>query len=86
MICFRKKYSIKDGKSIFPTFAQASELGMMVDLQDVLQRFTFNNPCTLVLGLDTNYLSVEFLEVANAYASELGETAKMTSDWRREEA
>ncbi|ESR59843.1 hypothetical protein CICLE_v10018325mg [Citrus x clementina] len=43
----------------------------MVDLQDVLQRFTFNNPCTLVLGLDTNYLSVEFPEVANAYANSI---------------
>ena len=35
-----------------------------MDLQDVLQRFTFDNTCLLVLGFDPNCISVDLPELA----------------------
>ncbi|KAK7316473.1 hypothetical protein VNO77_35531 [Canavalia gladiata] len=38
--------------------------GTVVDLQDVFNRFTFDNICSLVLGYDPNSLSIHFPNVA----------------------
>jgi cytochrome P450 len=38
--------------------------GSVVDLQDVFNRFTFDNICLIVLGHDPNCLSIDFPEVA----------------------
>ncbi|XP_061357511.1 alkane hydroxylase MAH1-like [Gastrolobium bilobum] len=38
--------------------------GIVVDLQDVFNRFTFDNICSIVLGHDPNCLSIDFPEVA----------------------
>ncbi|KDO37689.1 hypothetical protein CISIN_1g047842mg [Citrus sinensis] len=53
---------------LIPVLDHASELGTVVDLQDVLKRFAFDNICMLVLGIDPNYLSVEFPQTVYANA------------------
>ncbi|XP_052291208.1 alkane hydroxylase MAH1-like [Citrus sinensis] len=53
---------------LIPVLDHASELGTVVDLQDVLKRFAFDNICLLVLGIDPNYLSVEFPQTVYANA------------------
>ncbi|XP_057987706.1 alkane hydroxylase MAH1-like [Hevea brasiliensis] len=45
---------------LFPLLENVSQ----VDMQDVFQRFTFDNICRLVLGFDPNSLSIEFPEIA----------------------
>jgi cytochrome P450 len=51
-------------KGLVPVLDRVSSLGIEVDLQDVFQRFTFDNICLMVLGFDTNCLSIEFPNVA----------------------
>ncbi|KAG8651629.1 hypothetical protein MANES_06G006400v8 [Manihot esculenta] len=46
-------------QGLFPLLENVS----LVDIQDVFQRFTFDNICQLVLGFDPNSLSIEFPEV-----------------------
>ncbi|KAJ9152852.1 hypothetical protein P3X46_026365 [Hevea brasiliensis] len=51
-------------KGLIPVLQHVSRLGIAVDLQDLFQRFTFDNICLLVLGFDPNSLSVDLPEVA----------------------
>ncbi|KAF2292264.1 hypothetical protein GH714_018296 [Hevea brasiliensis] len=51
-------------KGLIPVLQHVSRLGISVDLQDLFQRFTFDNICLLVLGFDPNSLSVDLPEVA----------------------
>ncbi|CAK8533782.1 unnamed protein product [Lathyrus sativus] len=51
-------------KSLIPLLNHVQEKGSMVDLQDIFNRFTFDNICLIVLGNDPNCLSVDFPEVA----------------------
>ncbi|KAH9742489.1 cytochrome P450 family 96 subfamily A polypeptide 1 [Citrus sinensis] len=60
---------------LIPVLDHASEVGIKVDLQDVFQRFTFDNICMSVLGIDPNYLSFEFPQVAYANAFNATEQA-----------
>ncbi|KAF3960042.1 hypothetical protein CMV_015207 [Castanea mollissima] len=55
-------------KGLIPVLDHFSSLGIEVDLQDVFQRFTFDNVCLMVLGFDSNCLTIEFPEVAHAKA------------------
>ncbi|CAL0317302.1 unnamed protein product [Lupinus luteus] len=50
--------------SLLPILDHAQQQGTVIDLQDVFNRFTFDNICSLVLGYDPNCLSIEFPEVA----------------------
>lgn len=51
--------------SLLPVLDHAAQQqGTMLDLQDVFNRFTFDNICSIVLGHDPNCLSIEFPEVA----------------------
>ncbi|KAM3686542.1 hypothetical protein ACB098_10G009800 [Castanea mollissima] len=54
----------KVSQGLFPVLEHVSRLGTEVDLQDVFQRFTFDNTCLLVLGFDPNCLSVDLPELA----------------------
>ena len=49
----------KVSQGVFPVLEHVSRLGTEVDLQDVFQRFTFDNTCLLVLGFDPNCLFVD---------------------------
>ncbi|KDO37420.1 hypothetical protein CISIN_1g043945mg [Citrus sinensis] len=60
---------------LIPVLDHASEVGIKVDLQDVFQRFTFDNICMSVLGINPNYLSFEFPQVAYANAFNATEQA-----------
>nr|DAD40170.1 TPA_asm: hypothetical protein HUJ06_014493 [Nelumbo nucifera] len=51
-------------EGLIPVLDHISEQGMIVDLQDVFQRFTFDSTCTLISGIDPGCLSVEFPDVA----------------------
>ncbi|XP_059450828.1 alkane hydroxylase MAH1-like [Corylus avellana] len=53
---------------LIPILDHFSSMGIEVDLQDVFQRYTFDNVCFLVLGFDPNCLSSEFAQVAHAKA------------------
>ncbi|KAG8651628.1 alkane hydroxylase MAH1 [Manihot esculenta] len=44
---------------LFPILENVSQ----VDIQDLFQRFTFDNICQLVLGFDSNSLSIEFPQI-----------------------
>ncbi|XP_004489209.1 alkane hydroxylase MAH1-like [Cicer arietinum] len=37
--------------------------GLIVDLQDIFNRFTFDNICSIILGHDPNCLSIDFPEI-----------------------
>ncbi|XWS30408.1 hypothetical protein CRYUN_Cryun24cG0114900 [Craigia yunnanensis] len=47
-------------KSLIPVLEHVMKLGVEVDLENVLQRFDYDNICLLALGVDPNTLSVEF--------------------------
>ncbi|KAJ1388322.1 Cytochrome P450 [Sesbania bispinosa] len=51
-------------KSLLPILDHVQQQGIVVDLQDVFNRFTFDNICSIVLGYDPNCLSIDFPEVA----------------------
>ncbi|RDY11361.1 Alkane hydroxylase MAH1, partial [Mucuna pruriens] len=50
--------------SLLPILDHARQQGSVVDLQDVFNRFTFDNICSIVLGYDPNCLSIDFPQVA----------------------
>ncbi|XP_059451562.1 alkane hydroxylase MAH1-like [Corylus avellana] len=54
--------------SLIPILDHVSSAGIEVDLQDLFQRYTFDNVCFLVLGFDPKCLSIEFPQVAHAKA------------------
>ncbi|CAI8594559.1 unnamed protein product [Vicia faba] len=51
-------------KSLIPLLDHVQQKGSMVDLQDIFNRFTFDNICLIVLGNDPNCLSIDFPQVA----------------------
>ncbi|KAK2414792.1 alkane hydroxylase MAH1 [Trifolium repens] len=52
-------------KSLIPLLNQVQlQKGSVVDLQDVFNRFTFDNICLIILGHDPNCLSIDFPEVS----------------------
>jgi cytochrome P450 len=53
---------------LIPILDHVSSNGIEVDLQDVFQRYTFDNVCFMVLGFDPNCLSIDFPQVAHAQA------------------
>ncbi|XP_042969955.1 alkane hydroxylase MAH1-like [Carya illinoinensis] len=61
---FQKVVREKVEKGLIPVLDRVSSLGNEVDLQDVFQRFTFDNICLMVLGFDTNCLSIDLPSVA----------------------
>ncbi|KAF8019105.1 hypothetical protein BT93_H3858 [Corymbia citriodora subsp. variegata] len=52
---------VEDG--LLRVFDELSRRGVVVDLQDLFQRFTFDSACRFVTGFDPGSLSVEFPEV-----------------------
>ncbi|WCJ21154.1 cytochrome P450 family 96 subfamily A polypeptide 1 [Euphorbia peplus] len=54
----------KISNGLFPVLENASKLGNVVDLQDIIQRLTFDNICMLIVGFDPECLTVEFPRVA----------------------
>ncbi|RYR07155.1 hypothetical protein Ahy_B05g074474 [Arachis hypogaea] len=50
--------------SLIPTLEDVRQHEIEVDLQDIFNRFTFDNICNIVLGYDPNCLSIEFPQVA----------------------
>ncbi|XP_052188474.1 alkane hydroxylase MAH1-like [Diospyros lotus] len=55
-------------KGLVPVLDHASDLGLVVDLQDVFQRLTFDTTCMLVTGYDPGCLSPELPRVPFADA------------------
>ncbi|XP_058773098.1 alkane hydroxylase MAH1-like [Vicia villosa] len=51
-------------RSLIPMLDHVQQQGLVVDLQDIFNRFTFDNICSIVLGCDPNCLSVELPDVA----------------------
>ncbi|KAI5442265.1 alkane hydroxylase MAH1 [Lathyrus oleraceus] len=51
-------------RSLIPLLDHVQRQGLVVDLQDIFNRFTFDNICSIVLGCDPNCLSIEFPDVA----------------------
>ncbi|KAJ7974659.1 Cytochrome P450 family protein [Quillaja saponaria] len=49
---------------LIPVLNYASEKARELDLEDVIERFTFDNICSMVLGFDPKCLSIEFPKVA----------------------
>ncbi|XP_044465525.1 alkane hydroxylase MAH1-like [Mangifera indica] len=55
-----RTFNRKVENGLFPVLDHASELKITLDLQDVFERFTFDNICKLVLGSNPGSLSVGF--------------------------
>ncbi|KAL3844980.1 hypothetical protein ACJIZ3_002383 [Penstemon smallii] len=49
--------------SLVPVLEHVAKQGLVIDLQDMFQRFTFDTTCKLVTGFDPGCLSVEFPDV-----------------------
>ncbi|WCJ21661.1 Cytochrome P450 94A2 [Euphorbia peplus] len=54
---------------LIPTLSTAAENGTVLDFQDILQRFAFDNICQIAFGYDPEYLSPSFpqTEFADAF-------------------
>ncbi|KAI4346813.1 hypothetical protein L6164_007679 [Bauhinia variegata] len=50
--------------NLIPVVDHVQKQGVEVDLQDVFNRFTFDNICFTVLGYDPNCLSIDFPKIA----------------------
>ncbi|RDY09787.1 Alkane hydroxylase MAH1, partial [Mucuna pruriens] len=61
---FHKTIMKKTESCLLPFLDHVRLEGKEVDLQDVFQRLTFDNICSVILGFDPNCLSIEFPEVA----------------------
>ncbi|CAK7337124.1 unnamed protein product [Dovyalis caffra] len=51
-------------RSLIPVLEHVSRQGLVVDLQDLFQRFTFDATCMIVTGHDPGCLSIDLPEVA----------------------
>ncbi|XP_058084305.1 alkane hydroxylase MAH1-like isoform X2 [Magnolia sinica] len=58
----------KARNGLIPVLEHTSQQDMVVDLQDVFHRFTFDNACTLIFGADPGCLSIGFPTVPIAKA------------------
>ncbi|KAF8410959.1 hypothetical protein HHK36_003496 [Tetracentron sinense] len=72
---FLKTTTVKLQKGLIPVLEHVSGLSLVVDLQDVFQRFTLDTTCMLVTGYDPGCLSVEFPDVPFAKALDDAEEA-----------
>ncbi|KAL2335748.1 hypothetical protein Fmac_016961 [Flemingia macrophylla] len=63
-VFLEKTIHSKVRSSLIPVLDSLHQQGSVVDLQDVFNRFTFDNICSIVLGNDPNCLSVDFPDVA----------------------
>ncbi|OMO69320.1 Cytochrome P450 [Corchorus olitorius] len=65
-----KNVSQKLDQSLVPVLEHFAKVEAEFDLQDVLQRFTYDNMCNLVFGVDPipNSLSIDFPHVASKEA------------------
>ncbi|KAG8373296.1 hypothetical protein BUALT_Bualt11G0009200 [Buddleja alternifolia] len=62
-------------KGLIPVLEHVSKHGLVIDLQDLFQRFTFDTTCVLVTGFDPGCLSVEFPDVPFSKAMDEAEEA-----------
>ncbi|KAL9241476.1 hypothetical protein vseg_015586 [Gypsophila vaccaria] len=58
-----KKISAKVNNGLIPVLDYASKQGLVVDLQDLFERFAFDNICALTMGYELGSLCVEFPRV-----------------------
>ncbi|XP_014506308.1 alkane hydroxylase MAH1-like [Vigna radiata var. radiata] len=63
-VFLEKTIQKKVQNSLLPLLNHVQDQGRVVDLQDVFNRFTFDNICSTVLGRDPECLSIDFPEVA----------------------
>ncbi|XP_027358756.1 alkane hydroxylase MAH1-like [Abrus precatorius] len=63
-VFLEKTIQKKVQNNLLPILDHVHQQGIVVDLQDVFNRFTFDNICSIVLGYDPNCLSIDFPEVA----------------------
>uniref|UniRef100_A0A1W7HBU4 Cytochrome P450 n=1 Tax=Scoparia dulcis TaxID=107240 RepID=A0A1W7HBU4_SCODU len=61
--CLIKTSSMKVENALIPVLEHVSKQGLVVDLQDLFQRFTFDTTCILVTGYDPGCLSIELPDV-----------------------
>ncbi|KAI3462002.1 hypothetical protein Pfo_018665 [Paulownia fortunei] len=62
-------------QGLIPVLEHVSKQGLVIDLQDLFQRFTFDTTCILVTGFDPGCLSVEFPDVPFSKAMDEAEEA-----------
>ncbi|KAK4430632.1 Alkane hydroxylase MAH1 [Sesamum alatum] len=62
-------------KGLIPALEHVSEKGVVIDLQDLFQRLTFDTTCILVTGFDPGCLSTEFPDVPFSKAMDEAEEA-----------
>ncbi|KAL7178085.1 hypothetical protein ACSBR2_031272 [Camellia fascicularis] len=60
---------------LIPVLNHVSKQGLIVDLQDLFQRFTFDTTCILITSYDPGCLSIEFPDVPFAKAMDDAEEA-----------
>ncbi|XP_012568920.2 alkane hydroxylase MAH1-like [Cicer arietinum] len=63
-----KTFEAKVDSCLLVFLDHACKKGLQVDLQDVLQRLTFDNICSIVLGFDPICLSIDLPEIASEKA------------------
>ncbi|KAK1264522.1 Cytochrome P450 86B1 [Acorus gramineus] len=70
-------------RALVPMLTRAAELGEVVDLEDVLLRFTFNASCKIVTGVDPNCLSEQEVPFARVFdeAEEVLALRRVTPMW-----
>ncbi|KAL5554956.1 hypothetical protein UlMin_037192 [Ulmus minor] len=75
MVFMAKTLQQKVVNCLIPFLNHFSDAGFEVDLQEVFQRLTFDNTCSMILGFDPKSLSIELPEVAAEKAFDIIEEA-----------
>lgn len=65
-------------KGLIPVLEHVSKAGLVMDLQDLFQRLTFDSTCMLVTGYDPGCLSIELPDVPFSKAMDDAEEAVFT--------
>ncbi|XP_057443516.1 alkane hydroxylase MAH1-like [Lotus japonicus] len=65
---YQKTTRKKLHSALLPLLDQVQKQGMVVDLQEVFNRFTFDNICSTILGFDPGSLSIDFPKIATEIA------------------
>ncbi|KAK3407202.1 hypothetical protein EUGRSUZ_K03294 [Eucalyptus grandis] len=69
---------------LMPLLAFAAKSGSVIDMQDILQRFAFDNICKIVFGYDAEYLSPSLPQPRAKFAEAFEDAVRISSGRFRE--
>ncbi|KAF8041504.1 hypothetical protein BT93_A0184 [Corymbia citriodora subsp. variegata] len=65
---------------LLPLLASAAKSGSVIDMQDILQRFAFDNICKIAFGYDAEYLSPSLPQPRAKFAEAFEDAVRISSE------